>query len=338
MATFKELYMEVLGVLPDLPMEQAKRYINRAQRDAWDAWPWSWLVAETDLNVPDEVSDGTISVTQGSNVIVADATAAPVWAALGSFIPLEGRSLKIGTDFPYNILAFDSVDTVYVDRPFTGATDAAASYQLYQPYYAPPADFGRWIAIMDTVNSWNLITGKKQEWLDWIDPQRSNIGGPAQFVAFYKQRLNQTVPIFGANLSTTPISSTPLWELWPAPTAATTLHVLYKRKGVDMTLDTEESFFNDELLISRALYYGYRFAQSNMNMFPGFKGQRVGWVEMKKDANDNYLYELGQAIKRDDNFTLESIISKRSPWVPSSSWLQSHLTPREAMSAYGFYY
>ena len=84
---FIDLYRELVGTFPDLPPEQAKRFINRAQRDAYDAWNWSFLAGEGQLNIPDAVSDGTITLTQNSQVVTADATAAAVWNALGMFIP-----------------------------------------------------------------------------------------------------------------------------------------------------------------------------------------------------------------------------------------------------------
>ena len=337
-SVYLELYRELQGVFPDLPERQAQRYINRAQRNAFDSWNWSFLAGEGVLNIPDEISTGTIEVEQGSNVIVGDAAAAAAWLAITDFIPITDRALKIGVDFPYRILAFDGVDTVYVDRPYTGDDDASIEYRLYKPYYAPPDDFNNWISVVDTTDAWILLPGKKKEWLDWIDPQRSSIGGPAQFISFFLFQRAQTIPPFGATATNTQIAARQLFELWPGPTAAMSLAVYYKRRGVDLVEDTDQSPFPDELLISRATYHAYRFAQVNVANFAQLKGQRIAWEGLKRETNDNYMYELTLAIKQDDNINLSSIIPANRPWFPSSSWLQRHLTWGEYSAAYASSY
>lgn len=330
---FIDLYRELQGTLPDLPEEQVKRFINRAQRDAYDAWNWSFLAGDGELQIPASVSTGTITLTQNSQVVTADATAAAAWNALGMFIPITQRALKLGTDLPYQILAYDGVDTAYLDRVWPNATVAGSTYTMYRPYYAAPADFQRWISVIDTTDAWNLIPGKKKEWLDWIDPQRSTIGGPAQFVSFYKLQRATTVPAFGANTDPTPILTQQLFELWPGPTAAMSLSTYYKKRGADLVDDTDESPFDDGLLIARGLYHSCRFAQLNQVSFSKTAG-KANWAELKRDANADYLYELGNAVKRDDNVQLSSVIQSNRMWFPSSSWLTRHLTWNEYSSAY----
>lgn len=337
MSTFKDLYFEITGTLPDLPVQQAKRFINRAQREAYDSWNWSFLAGETQLNIPDLLDDGTITVTQDSRVITADATAAAVWQALGNFIPITDRSIKIGTDQPYQIRAFDGVDTVYIDRPYPNETETGLTYSMYRPYYAPPDDFNRWVSVVDTVDAWNLIPGKKKEWLDWIDPQRTTIGGPAQFIAFFMRQPAETIPVFGANLSDTPVLGRDLYELWPAPTAAMSLYAYFKKYGADLTADNDTSRFTDNLLISRALCHAYRFASVNQIGFGKTTG-KVNWSLVTQQAKLDYMEELTRAIKIDDNINLASIIPNAQAWFPSSSWLQRHLTWGEYSRAYAMSY
>ena len=331
--SFKDLFMELVGTFPDLPPEQAKRFINRAQRDAYDAWNWSFLAGEGQLNIPDAVSTGTITLTQNSQVVTANAAAAAAWNALGLFIPITSRALKLGTDQPYQILAYDGVDTAYIDRVWPNATVAGETYSLYRPYYAAPDDFGRFISVVDTNDAWNLIPGKKKEWLDWIDPQRSTIGGPAQFVSFFRLQRAQTIPAFGANPDPITTTTQQLFELWPGPTAAMTLTTYYKKRGVDLVSNTDESVFDDGLLIARGLYHTCRFVQLNQVRFAKTTG-KVNWSEIKNDANRDYLYELGNAIKRDDNINLASVIPQNRGWAPSSSWLARHVTWNEYSQAY----
>lgn len=325
--------MELVGTFPDLPLQQAKRFINRAQRDAFDAWNWSFLAGDGELNIPGAIYDGQITLTQNSQVVTADATAAAVWNALGLFIPITARALKLGTDQPYQILAYDGVDTAYIDRVWPNTT-VTEDYSLYRPYYAAPADFQKWVSVVDTTDAWNLIPGKKKEWLDWIDPQRSTIGGPAQFVSFFKLQRAQTIPIFGANTDPVTTESQQLFELWPGPTAAMSLTTYYKKRGADMVLDTDTSPFDDGILIARGLYHAYRFVQANQVRFMKTTGKGMNWSEMKQDANTDYMYELGNAIKRDDNINLASMVRNQRAWFPSSSWLTRHTTWSEYSQAY----
>lgn len=340
MSTFKDLYLELTGTFPDLPIQQAKRFINRAQRDAFDAWNWSFLAGEGLLNIPAAVDAGTVTLTQGSQLVVGDATAAAAWNALGSFIPITDRAFKFGTDQPYQILAYDGVDTAYIDRIWPNATVAGETYSLYRPYYTPPeTDFNRWISVVDTNDSWNLISGKKKEWLDWIDPQRDTIGGPAQFIAFFRLQRAQTITAFGALTSDVTTTTKQLFELWPAPTEVMSLTAYYKKRGADLSADTDESLFEDSVLIPRALVHSYRFVQANQVRFAKTVGAKVNWAEMKLDAERSYMRELGNAIKRDDNINLASLPFSNRGWYPSSSWLQRHLTWGEYSRAYaGSYY
>lgn len=334
---FRDMYLELVGTFPDLPLAQAKRFINRAQRDAYDSWNWSFLAGAGELQIPDSIATGTITLTQNSQVVTADATAAAAWNALGLFIPITQRALKLGTDQPYQILAYDGVDTAYIDRVWPNDTVTGETYMLYRPYYAAPADFQRWVSVVDTTDAWNLIPGKKKEWLDWIDPQRSTIGGPAQFVSFFKLQRTQTIPAFGANTDPVTTETQQLFELWPGPTAAMSLTTYYKKRGADMVSDTDESPFDDGVLIARSIYHASRFVQLNQVRFAKTTG-KMNWAEVKLDANRDYMYELGNAIKRDDNITLASVVRRQQSWFPSSSWLQRHLTWSEYGAAYSNFY
>lgn len=317
MSNFLNLYRELQGTFPDLPEDQCKRFVNRAQRDAYDAWNWSFLADDTSFNIPAALSTGTISVTQGSNVIVASGAAAAVWATLGLYIPITSRALKINSDLPYQILAFDGINTVYVDRPVTSATATGLAYSMYRPYYAAPADFRQWVSVVDPVSPMNVIPGKKKAWLDGIDPRRSATGN-VEYISHFKFMRAQTIPAFGANTDPVPLAAQQLFELWPGPTAAGSLYAYYKRRGADLIEDEDESPFDDNVLISRALYHCYRFVQVNVSKFAQVKDGRVAWTDLKRETNADYLFELGNHIKRDDNNNLASILGQATMWTEAS--------------------
>lgn len=320
--TYKELSSELVGHLPDLPFPAAQRFINRAYRDIRDYYSWSFLLEEGALNVPDSVTAGTMGVTQGSATFTLDATAQAVWNVLGLFIPVTSRQVKVGNALPYNILTYDGVSSGTFDRVYSGATDAAITYSLYRCYYNAPSDFVRWVSIVDPVNAYTLIRSRSKQWLDQIDPQRSTVGGPASFIASYKYAAVSGV-------------QTPFYELWPAPTAATTLMTLYKRRGVDFSADTDiaPAVISDDILIQRGLYYGYQYAATNAGRVAAWA--RVRWGDLIKTSLLAYKEALGDAVRNDDNTMMQSILGARSsgPWN-DGSWLQSHLSPFEYRQAF----
>lgn len=319
--TYKELASELVGHLPDLPFPAAQRFINRAYRDIRDYYSWSFLLEEGTLEVPDSVTAGTMGVEQGSATFTLDATADAVWNALGMFIPVTSRQVKVGNALPYNILTYDGVSSGTFDRVYSGATDAAITYTLYRAYYAAPSDFVRWVSIVDPVNGYTLIRSRSKQWLDNIDPQRSSLGGPAIYIASYKYGTVSGV-------------QTPFYELWPAPTAAATLMTLYKRRGVDFSADTDvaPAVISDDIIIQRGLYYGYQYAATNAGRVAAWT--RVRWGDLIKTSLLAYKEALADAVRQDDSTMMQSIIGRQIGWPYDSNYLQSHLSPGEYRQAF----
>src|ERR1700757_3041866 len=121
---------ELIGSFPGLDILVARNMVNKAWQDIRDEGLWSWLTAEAPLPVPAVISGGLATVTNGSTTVTGDGTAAPLWVAVALATPPlaspnlgQGRQFRIGQGTPvYNIVAFDGVSAITLDRPYAEAS------------------------------------------------------------------------------------------------------------------------------------------------------------------------------------------------------------------------
>src|SRR5215813_763995 len=267
---------ELIGGFPGLDILTARNLVNKAWLDIREDGLWSWLTAEGPLAVPNVVSAGLATVTNGSPLVVGDATAAAVWITLALANPPlaspvlgQGRQFRIGTGSPiYNIIAFDGVNTITLDRNY-GESSVTMNYQIYRSYYAPPtpADFLRYMSITNIGFAYT-ISGKfltfNQEQLNRMDPQRGS-QGDAYVNASYR----------------TAADGSPVYELWPAPVNTNAYIAIYQKRGLDMTpagvvpaVDLPITL-SKSLLMSRAEYRAALWAVKNVNRYRDLAG--INW-------------------------------------------------------------
>lgn len=258
MANFADYYNELKAYVPNLPVNLAKRVINRARREIYASRPWTFLLAADKLTTPDQISAGTMTVTAGSQTVTPDATALAALTGLTNPF-ITRRQLKFGSsNLIYNITAFDGTD-ITVDQPYFSTTPGAVSteYSCFQAYYSPPStDFLRWISVVDLMNAFELDFMKTREQLDRWDPQRTSTNEP-YVIAHYRA----VPPGFWDNSVNV---GDPLYELWPTPTASRVYSVVYQRKGSDFTADSDTlpPSIPDELLLVRAKQLAYEWQLS----------------------------------------------------------------------------
>ena len=326
MLTYEHLWKEVRGTIPNLDMFLAQRFVNRAYRDIREARAWSFLVEESSLDIPDEITTGTMSVTQHSRIAVASAGLKTVLDALGLNIPLTSRQFRVGGGPLYQISAYDPAGTetwnagstpgaVLLERAYRETTSPTATYSIFKCIFSPPStDFLSWISIRD-IQDGRTILGESRpllttEELDAKDPQRSSTGDP-YYIAHHKADS----------------SLDPKFELWPHPASAKSLVARYRRRGVDFSSNSETlpRAIPDELLIDRALMYGSEWANKNKGRFAELKG--VDWLTDAREHERRYLERL-QRIKMQDEETAISNISMAPGYRPAhpvdSNWMQRH--------------
>lgn len=127
--------------------EQAKvrAVINEVYRDIYVKQDWWFLHKRTVINTVAKYTTGTASVTNGSTGVTLSSAPA---AGLGSFVRRVFYVLGDTTDN----LAVHRISShtagsasVTLDAAFTGATNTAAAFRIYQDTYSAPADFGKLI-------------------------------------------------------------------------------------------------------------------------------------------------------------------------------------------------
>lgn len=289
--TFTDFWNELKGDIPAMSPFKAQNCVQRAWRQIRDARRWSFLFGEAAVYVPAAVSDGTVTLTQFSTSVVGDAVAAAAWAPLilhASGIDLTKRQFRSGTYPVYNITAYDPVAlTLTLDRPYMETGGAGSGYSILRCYIEPASvDFLRWESMVDPVNQYrfrqrNLHRTKAE--LDRRDPYRSTTGQP-YILANYK----------------TQSDGTPIYEMWPHPTAEVTYMAAYSRRGADLAATDElPSSTQDELLMCAARCHAYVWAAANAQVHPKELGG-VNWHYLLRQEREQYALLLRDAKKTDE--------------------------------------
>lgn len=258
---FQDIVFELTGEIPGLPFPLARTKINEALGTIYDANLWSFQVLENGWLTPglqfgaNLQSTGTITATAYSNQIVGDADAAAAWVAYSELPLFTQFQFRVPYWSLYNIVGFDGVDTLTLDRPWMEPSGAGQSYMVYQAYFpAPYVDFKRFFEIRDTTNAAPLdywTYGRKD--LALIDPQRTNFNQPSYVVPF--------------ELDQRPGSATlgfMLYELWPHPLSVLPYTYSYLRRGAMLSApgDTLPQPITEELVKWRAREVSYLWKEA----------------------------------------------------------------------------
>lgn len=278
--TFKTLYTELSGQIPNLPIPLAKTLLQRAWEAVCNARQWSFLIAEGMYISPAPVTEGSVSITQYSNVVTFDATA--VTALTGLTYPLlTERQLRIGTS-TYSITDATNLGvdgTVTLDGIVLEATNATSAYTVMKCYYGLPltragvqdTDFLRFNSIYNPINNtyFSVLDGTRQ-FLDRIDPQRAVSSYPNGMFTFGSSS-----------------TGTPQWEMYPNPAFSGHYFVNYQKR---FTTQTDTSLFPnvipDDLVMARGLYEGCLWADANKTL--GKEMQGTNWRLLATEHNIKY--------------------------------------------------
>ena len=330
MENFLAYYSNLKSWVPKLPVELAKKLVNRARVDIYSARLWSFLIVESQLTSPPLISAGSATFTQYQNTVTGDATASAAWTGLANPI-ITFRQIRQSSGPIYNIIGADFTNpnavVLTLDRPYQEGTGANTGYSIYQAYYpptdpdtnAPTADFVKWLSIYDPINGYALKLNMTQQRLNQLDPLRGDVGQP-YFVSTYKDSLDSNGD---------PI---PFFELWPHPTDGVSRKCFYKKGALDFSAATDAlpSELPVELLEVRARYRAYEWAEANKGTHPEL--QKTNWLAMRQELmnpNDrsSYPYLLAKCKAEDENrmpinFVQSSNAQFRFPI--DSDFLQKH--------------
>lgn len=271
------MYYELLGMVPKLPVPFARTLINRAWRDVRRQNLWSFQLYEGPTWItPPLIAAGTVAVTQGTNTVTADVTAAAaITAGVTAYSTIPQRQFRVGGQTIYNIIDWSS-PILTLDRLYGEPSNAAATYQILQNYYAAPyQDHLLFISVRNIPTFTDLLLDKNREQLDAMDPQRSWYGIPTDVVPY--------------RLDTNPASTTfqyPMYELWGVPQYSAVYQLYGIRKMPDLVSDNDSlpPQIGEEMVIEQAKYYAYQWAEAQKDvMSKGGPDFRFLMGESKKE-------------------------------------------------------
>lgn len=310
---------ELTGILPKMPFPLAQKCINRAWRDVRESQLWSFLVQEDVLTAPAQVTAGTVALTRYSATATADATARATLDTLANPL-ITQRQFRVSQGPIYNVSGYDSATGILtLDRPYQEASNATAAYLLYRCYYLMPvADFLRFLSVMDPINGYRLKLNKQRQEIDAQDPTRGGMGNPACIVN-YRTVSDPSSANYGWHM----------FELWPHPTSAIGYQMLYHRRGTDFVNATDAlpPQIPEELLMQRALYRAYQWAEANKGRIPELRGSDYRFLMGQAAAE--YKDLLRNTQRQDEEATNVYFIPPPSSWGPlvgpiDAKYAQSH--------------
>jgi hypothetical protein len=317
--TFLDYYNELIGYSGEvLDPNLAKTLVQRAHRDILESRSWSFLMEEGVLQAPAAITSGSVTTTQFSPDVQADATAKTALDAVNMDIPIGTRQFRIGsTTRVYNIDSYDTgTGVLTLKEPFSEPSVTDSGYSVFKCYYLPPkvdneVDFLRFVSVRDLTNGRPLRLNVHKKELDRRDPMRTSTEPPV-VVAGYKADSN----------------GDPLFELWPHPTAARAYVCLFVKKGKELEEDTDSLVYpiTDELLITRAQYHLCHWAEMSKGMYPTLRGS--DWRFLMGELSARFERLLLQAKKQDDEIFNQNVMMPRRlmTYPPSASYMQEHDT------------
>lgn len=304
MANFRDFYKSLSGDVPKLSEPKAKLIINEALSQIYDSFLWHFLIEQSYIIIPDQLSTGTLALTRGSTTVTPDATAKALLDTFGLLPPLTDCQLRIGSGQPYEITDYDDslpTDNITLSQPYLETSNPTATYSIYRAYFHPPLstdslgnpilDFVRFKLIHNRVPGNRPLALVTQQWINSRNPQRNSGAEPYAYAPF-RVRSSDDMP---------------LYEFEPPPTVGRNLFVLYQRKGLSLVndLDTLPSPLNTQLLMKLARYLAYEWADSHKGEYR-VELASVNWQRKMSDIMNGqgvrdrgtYPHLLGLAIKQ----------------------------------------
>lgn len=206
MPTFEDVWRNVLLVAPDVPALTVRKFVTDAYLNLSGRRGWNYLRKAGSISVL-AARTLTVGVTIGSTTITS---------AAGFVATDAGRQFRVGTGDTFTVLTFTDASTLVLDRAYTGATNAAASGTILDAYATMPADFGRFEALVDSVQQRRLAWWIPQEVVNGLDPQRNNSGTPTLL----------------SPITPAPSTGYARYEWYPRPSSAAVYPYLYVQRPI----------------------------------------------------------------------------------------------------------
>lgn len=212
--SFELVRRRVMAQCPLAPALLAEMWVQDGYNLIADQRPWSWLRGENNFTINVSKS-GTVNVTKGSSTVTGVGL---TFAATDA-----DRQFRVGgTGVPYSISTVNvGLNTAVLDQSYAGETAAATTASIFDGYVTCPEDFGRFIAVLDLTNAYNLHLWVTESELNLWDPNRVNSGTPFSLVS---RRL----------ASTSALNGRIQYELWPYALTTRTYKYFYVKRPASL--------------------------------------------------------------------------------------------------------
>lgn len=299
---FLEITRSLRLYVPELPITLAQQFIRDRYRRILDRKDWAGMRVEAEFILNASKSDASVTVVRNSATVTGVSTL---------FTSTDiGRQFKVGTGSPiYTITDVDMIlQTLTLDRVFGGTSAVATSYRIFDGYVTPPADFLRFLVVMDPLQGWRIRHWITASEISSMDPQRTFFGQPWVLA----DRLYSSTGI-------------PQYEAWPYTSTDRTLYYTYIKRGADLIQDADTPAWpiRSDAIVAGALADVARWPGTSSNPNPYFARPEY-WKSYEGEFEDKMV-----EIERTDEDIYMTWLNTNPfsnyPLAPfSASWLQSH--------------
>jgi hypothetical protein len=277
-----QMIAEMRGAVPGYSALLARTHLREAWRDIRNMKGWSFQLGNGGFGTPGLTNAGSVAVTFGSATVVGDTQASTAWniASIPNSL-ITQQQFRVGQGTIYNIIAFDGVSTITLDRPyFDTQAGSGLGYSIYQCYYPVPfIDFQAWESTVDINNAIDLCCGaarKYREMADMFDPQRQIFANPGTWIPY--------------QVDNRPGSATfgfMMYELYPQPQAKFAYQTWFTRMGADLVNPTDTLPFpiSEHIVKCLARVKAYEWAEANKD------------AQNPRGAGADFRFLMGAAAK-----------------------------------------
>jgi hypothetical protein len=315
-------------------MAFSKTIINRAWEEVRQSNLWSFNLFDSGWFSPPMINAGTCSVAQGTPTVTFDPLIATPALVAGStnFSLITQRQFRggsiAGISQIYNIINWvPTTGVVTLDRPYMDQSVVNGAYSIYQVYYpAPMQDFLTWISVRNMAMFLDLILTASRAMVDAQDPQRSWYQFPTHVVPYGMDIRGAGTPTPSATLDF------PLFELWGQPVTPFSYTCYGIRKGVPLVNpgDKLPVQIPQELVMAKARYYAYEWAEANKDMSPRSSGPDYRFLMAQ---TDNVYQKLLKQYRRQDKEYVDLWFSLRK--IQAAPWLFGQYNTIAGVASYG---
>lgn len=226
--TASDLWAYFKRMLRDRSGSQADLLAQQGVDDALDMVSqereWSWYKTHGVVTLQAQVNTGSIALTNGSTTVTLTGGTWPTWAASGE--------LYIGGQV-YEISTRDSATQLTLTAAYPGTTASGVAYVLSQTEYDLPDD---------------CLT------IDEVLPDRTWPYGPTP-VSVADVAMAKAMHQYGRQFPSMWAIRRDLLSVWPAPTTARTVNLLYYRRPARLVSGSDEADWDPTLvyLLRRAI-------------------------------------------------------------------------------------